>query len=440
MNNPVALVFLISVNLAALWAVARKFHNPVRTIIFLQIFFWSLSYVMRPLILLFLQPPPRVDDSLADFRLAAWGYETAIFSVLQPVLFGLFVYTLALVFLRTRFLRSTLLPVTKPSGNLKIPAWVYTSYLLGWIARILWTQTERGTFLSAFSESFSWLALVALAVWIRNLTQHSIIPFQKIALLGFLELAWSILFSSKTPIFGFVTLCLVFLSLQSWRQKSLRFAWGLAGLAAVSFPFIQSSKSTLIAERLAAADSSYPELLQPFLSALRRFDLLSAATDAYFYSSRGWLNPGDYVQQLLLNLVPQQLLGLEKIGAGTLWSIEVRAASTGFQNPDVSLAEGFIAEGYVLAGYLGVFILAIVLSLLVIVIGKLIVSPETAGFMIGSLFLSFPVLFERGALGASEILGKALQVVAIAVLIRWIFLHTRKNSKQELHKNVGSSS
>jgi hypothetical protein len=146
----------------------------------------------------------------------------------------------------------------------------------------------------------------------------------------------------------------------------------------------------------------------------------------------------EYFGQLFANLLPQQLLGYDKIGAGSYWSISVRSSSTGYVNPDVSLAEGPIAEGLMLSGIAGVLFSMLVLVCAVVSISHLLYYGKTLGFTVAAIFLSFPVLFERGSLGISEYLGKALQVWLLVVVIRAFTSLDQKLSKSSQTRRKGN--
>jgi hypothetical protein len=256
--------------------------------------------------------------------------------------------------------------------------------------------------------------------------------------LGLGELIWSVLFSSKTPIIGFATVVIVYFSILGFNKSRLTITALLALVTFFVFPLIQNLKSTEVASKVAQVDTYYPLWSQPLLPILRRFDLLSAVTDATYYRDTSWLRPVVYFGQLFANLLPQQLLGYDKIGAGSYWSISVRSSSTGYVNPDVSLAEGPIAEGLMLSGIAGVLFSMLVLVCAVVSISHLLYYGKTLGFTVAAIFLSFPVLFERGSLGISEYLGKALQVWLLVVVIRAFTSLDQKLSKSSQTRRKGN--
>jgi hypothetical protein len=411
-------VLAVATALLVLWKVASGYKNPAKTIIFLQVFFWAISFVGRPLVLLGIQPSPKLDDSLADPRLAALGYDSSIAFVLQPVLFGIIFYTLVLWAVRRK--ANTWLSISKAFEDTSHTdrSWLFLALFVGWVSRLIWFSNEKGTFFSSVSETFSWIAIVAIAGLLRiylKKPQERLIP---IALLGAGELLWSFLFSSKTPVIGFAILCIVLMSAEGWSRRTFRFATGLGIASLASFPVIQALKFSEVTDKIAAADSTYPLIMQPLMPFLRRFDLLSAVTDATFFNSSKWLSYQEYLQNALLNLVPQQLIGASKLGSGSSWAINVRSASIGSQSYDVSLAEGFIGEGYLLGGIIGVAVVSVLLVLCLILISTQIKSRNTFSFAIAAIGLSFPVLFERGFLGFTEVFGKSLQVAILVLILK----------------------
>lgn len=406
------LIFLAKVSLS--------YRNPVKVILLLQIFFWGVSFVGRPLILLIVQPSPKLDDSIADPRLAALGYDYSISLVLQPILFGLVSYAL-LAWAMRRKANAWLAKLDHSSDESQSQhTWLFAAFFLGWASRIAWLLIEKDTFASAVAETLSWVALVALAGLIKTYLSMNKEKFHIIAALGSGELIWSFLFSSKTPIVGFATLCIVMLASGGWTLRRVRFIAAVGVSTLASFPVIQALKFSEVTDKIAAADSTYPLIIQPLMPFLRRFDLLSAVTDATFFSASSWLTYLEYSRYVFQNLIPQQLIGIAKSGAGSSWAVDVRSSSTGIQNFGVSLAEGFIGEGYLLGGFIGVALLAILLFGSVLIIATHTTSNKPFLFSIAAIGLSFPVLFERGFLGFTEVFGKSLQVAIIVLVLKWL--------------------
>jgi hypothetical protein len=185
---------------------------------------------------------------------------------------------------------------------------------------------------------------------------------------------------------------------------------GLAG-----FGWLQSFKLTDEAKASAAAiDAQYPALVQPLLSVLRRFDLLQAATDAYYMAGRPWLTVDQVLTAGWRSLVPSQLLGVDKLHSGTAWASQVRGSSVDMTNVSVSLAEGAINEGNVLGGRVGIVLVLLFTFVVLLVAVRALHSRHIVIIVLGVLVTTSPILDERGFLGGMEFIGKGLQM-AVAV-------------------------
>src|SRR6476660_2136623 len=97
MNYPESQLLLVVGALATMTVAACYIHGLARVLLVVQAAQWSVSYVVRPVVLLWVQPKPRYGDSIADPRLAAIGYDHGIAMVLRPVAFGLWAYALLVV-------------------------------------------------------------------------------------------------------------------------------------------------------------------------------------------------------------------------------------------------------------------------------------------------------------------------------------------------------
>jgi hypothetical protein len=178
------------------------------------------------------------------------------------------------------------------------------------------------------------------------------------------------------------------------------------------------------------SEAQYPAVVQPFMSILRRFDLLAAATDAYFLGGRSWLSADQVLRYTLESLVPAQLLGSEKFHSGTAWAEQVRGSSVDMTRVSVSLAEGNINEGYVLGGYAGVIVAVLFTFGLLLFSAWALRARNVVFISLGLTVIGAPVLFERGILGSAEVLGKSLQIAAVIwiidVTVRELGLRQRK--------------
>jgi hypothetical protein len=235
------------------------------------------------------------------------------------------------------------------------------------------------------------------------------------------ELAYSVLVQSKTPVLSVVLFAVIGFALRGWTLRRSTVIGGVVAFVAV-FPTLQSLRQDAgLSAALASADRRYPEFWRPLLPALRRFDLLSAATDAAYFPGDRWLG-WDYLLRVLHGLVPfaTPASWVPHGSAGRSWAAEVRNLSLPNAGRDVSLAEGFVAEGYVWLGWLGVALLAVTVAVLTVTVARMVVSPRPFAYSMAILFLSQPLLFERGILGIAEIVGQSAQAALAFVGLWWL--------------------
>lgn len=431
-------LFLVIAALATMVVAALSIRGIARIFLLAQAAYWGMSYVARPVVLLWVQPRPRFGDNIADPRLATLGYDHGIAMVLQPVVFGLWVYTLLVVAYVIWRRRRGLTDPPRPADPDFIPTlWVaYGIGLLGRAASYVTGNTSSAGETHAASPLLSFVTLMAvmgslgLIIFIRPASQKA--TFAIIGALTGMELMWTVIIESKTPILGAALAIAIRFSLTGWTRAKVTATGAIAVLGIGAFGWLQSFKESATAKAEARIlDSSYPLTVQPFLSILRRFDLLEAATDSYYMAGRPWIAPATALQHALQSLVPSQLLGTTKFHSGTAWAREVRGASVDMSRVSVSLAEGNINEGYVLGGYVGVIVGVTFTFLLLLAAVRALHARNMIFFVaVGLALTELPVLFERGILGSMEVLGKTLQV---AVLIWIIYLlvgeYRRRNER-----------
>ncbi|WP_411374119.1 hypothetical protein ACLH0K_13765 [Arthrobacter sp. MPF02] len=224
--------------------------------------------------------------------------------------------------------------------------------------------------------------------------------------------------ASKTPLIAAILCVAIRVAILGWTRQRLRVVGWAATAAVLAFPLLQQLKlSADTSSILNEAEAGYPAIVQPVMPIIRRFDLFSAVTDATLFGPGGWMSAEEFWRRSIGGLIPQPLLLAEKIGVGTMWSVEIRSASLGTANSEVSLAEGFIAEGYALNGYIGVVLGATFMAIAALLVSNLISSYRPFLASLGMLLVSYPVLFERGIIGTVEVLGKSVQVAALMWLI-----------------------
>jgi hypothetical protein len=414
MAASIGLVSVIGLTLVAIGFAAAGANLVLRTLLWAQCLYWTFSYVLRPVVLLAVEPEPRLADSVADPRIAAGGYERALPSVLSPVAFGLLCY-LILAAVVIRSIPSARRSPESPAGSSPGRSLTFaTSLVVGWVARSVVTHGVGGN-VAVTLGGLATIGALGLIVFYRGTARASAAI---LILAGASELAWSVLSTSKTPALAAVLAMVIRLGLIGWTRRSAALGAGFAISVIVIFPVLQALKlDSTTSQVVAAADASYPVYIRPFMAIIRRFDLLSAATDARLYGDGRWMTTSEYWSRLFNNLIPQQVLGSEKIGAGTLWATSVRAQSLRVSNPDVSLADGFIAEGYVVNGFLGVAAAGTFILLVALAVSRGLMARNIFLQAISLYLISSSCLFERGVFGVTEEAGKAIQVGALVWLI-----------------------
>lgn len=342
-------------------------------------------------------------------------------SILQSVVWGLAVYVVS-AFIAARHVKTRRRIVSSPAAlpfHRELKTFLI-AYLLGWLFRFIYLTLSP----TALTETISGMAVVGAAGLIVFAAQRNILHLWLMlaALAG--ELAWSVMSASKTPIIAAGLAIALRWALKGWTRKKIVGSISMILIGLAAFPALQKIKiSVEDSHVLSLADANYPAYLQPLMSLVRRFDLFSAVTDATFKGPQVWMTWAEFVEHAIFGFIPQVLLPSGKVGVGTLWSTEIRSASLGTANANVSLAEGFIAEGYVLNGAAGIALGASFIAATAVLVSRLIVNKRIFAVSLGLLLVSFPVLFERGILGTLETAGKSIQIAVLIWLldsiIRW---------------------
>jgi hypothetical protein len=435
MNAVVALAVTVAVlGLLALTA-WRLRHRPVLAIVlWTQCLYWALAYVGRALVLLLVLPVPGVDDALADPRLYAHSYPASVSRVLWIVNAGLIVYVGAVHLLARRWAGATRARQGH-GGRIRdcstVLAWC--TYLFGWGFRLVsyaqalpgvsYGQALPGHVLSSVVTSlalFGPLGVGLLLVRTPSAGTKGRFAALTVVLFG-AELAYSVLIQSKAPLLSVVLFAVIGFVLRGWTLRRSMVVAGVAVFVA-GFPALQGIRETaVVSTAIATADQRYPALWRPFLPLLRRFDLLSAATDAAYFPGAHWLG-WDYLLRLLHGLLPfaTPASWVPYGSAGLSWTAEVRNASLPKAGLDVSLAEGFAAEGYVWLGWLGIALLAVAVAAMGVVVSSMVVSRNPFACSTAILLLSQPLLFERGLLGIADTVGQSAQAALAFAGLWWL--------------------
>ncbi|MET7773215.1 hypothetical protein [Nocardia sp. NPDC005366] len=430
--NPEILVIIAA--LVAMVVAAALTSGVLRVLLVAQALYWAMSYVARPVVLLAVLPAPRFGDNVADPRLADLGYDVAIGEVLRPVAFGLSVYALMMLGYVLWARRHRTPRVAVLAGDPDLTTTLGVLYVLGTLARLAAVATGAAGGAGEVQSASPILSLLTMPATLGAIGLivffRSERPVNTGLLLGILtlgELWWTTAIQSKTPVLGAALAIAVRFALTGWSRAKIA-GIGVVSIAGVGgFGWLQSLKSTpyLRAEAM-IVDSAYPEPVRPFLSLLRRFDLLEAATDAYYIGPSSWLSPSEVVGHLARSMIPGQLLSEPKLQSGTAWASEVRGASVDMSQVSVSLAEGNVNEGYVIAGTSGVVIGVAFTAVLLVGWSRALYSRHLTAVMFGIALIEVPVVFERGMLGSAETLGKYLQVVVLAWLTYLVVVEWRR--------------
>ncbi|MGW5311250.1 hypothetical protein ACWEQ0_15405 [Nocardia thailandica] len=412
---------LITVVLAAL-----SMSGVIRVLLVAQAIYWAMSYLARPVVLLWVNPEPRFGDNIADPRLAQLGFDRGLELVLRPVVFGLWVYAAVVVALALWWRARPRPPrVARILDDPVFAPTLWTLYVLGTLARLAAVATgsagRAGEVSSAspvltLATTLATVGAVGLIVYTRAHRYGATVAI----LLGLMagELWWTVSVESKTPIMGAALAVAVRFGLTGWTRRKLATITVLSVTGVGAFGWLQSLKATgHVRAEAAATDAGYPPVVQPFLSLLRRFDLLEAATDAAYAGPGSWLSWDQVLTHAAQSLVPAQILGREKMQAGTAWAAEVRGGSVDMSQISVSLAEGNVNEGYVLGGFPGVVAGVLFTAVVLVLWARAVYARNVVAVVMAIALIEAPVVFERGMLGSVETVGKYLQAVVLVVLV-----------------------
>lgn len=415
MNTSWIWLIAIGALLSGMALVAKTLPRLPRVLIVTQVLYWSIAYILRPIILLIVKPTAALNDSIADPRLAIDGYSSTLQGVLSIVALGLSFYFIALILYRNYLKRAQirLLPSLNDSPQMWRVLTICT--MIGWASRLVQIAVLPDNSLLDLMQYLASAGVVGLLILIPSVLREHRIPFCLLLLLS--EFAWSLLTASKTPILGaLLALAIGLLSSTSTRKNFLAVvAIGVASFGL--FQVIQNIKTSIFRVELSGVDAVYPWYIRPFLSLTRRFDMLSAVTDAYSFGPKSWVHGWSFLSLALSVIVPAPLQSGDKPNLGQLWASEVRAFSLPGSNIDVSLASGSIAEGWVTGGVLGLVIQAVALIFVLHITYMFLTSRRPWLFSFGVLLIAYPTLFERGLLGNLALISKAAQVAVVIFLI-----------------------
>lgn len=433
MSGAVAMLAATAAALITIVVAAARIPGVARIFLLTQVGYWSLSYLARPIVLVWVQPSPGYGDNVADPRLAEIGYDHGVEMVMRPVVVGMWVYAALAVAYALWVRRRELTHPDRAPDPALVPtlAAVFAVGMVGRFAALATGNAGSAGEVDSSNPILSGVATLA-AIGAIGLIVYYRSPdrIRTAAVVGGLllvQLQWTVAVQSKSPIMGAALALAVRFALDGWTRRRVLGVAAVSIVAVGGFGWLQSIKlSGGAAVAAVAADAQYPAVVQPFMSILRRFDLLAASTDAYYMDGRPWLSTGEVLRYTLENLVPAQLLGTEKFQSGTAWAGQVRGSSVDMTRVSVSLAEGNINEGFVLGGFVGVVVAVLFTFGLLLFASRMLHSRHVVLVTLGLTVIGAPVLFERGILGSTEVLGKSLQI-AVAI---WIVDMTVREFRQ----------
>lgn len=421
-------IAVTTILLASLTLVGLLYSGIPRLLIWVQVGYWAVSYVIRPAILLYVVPAPRLGDSVADPRLALDAYTAALSEVLTIVDIGLGVYLGTLILIRAIFRhRITSVSVGRARPVPGLFATLGISWIIGWVGRI--GVVAGGS--NAFLDLLGYLAVAGAFGLLLRLPATTRASRILLVVVASSEVLWAVASASKTPLMSAALALLLRMFVIGEGRRGVKVA-AILGVTFLMFPLIQALKiDARVGGELSAADAAYPIMVRPFLSLVRRFDLLSAATDAMYLGPGNWISVEDFWGRALAAFVPTPLLSGQKTFAGQAWADEVRSFSTGSLGGGVSLADGFIAEGWALAGVWGIVLESVVLAALLFFAAWAVGRATPALVGLGGCLLTYPILFERGMLGSFSVLGKSLQAALIIWLIGLVVRELARRSARQ---------
>ena len=305
-------------------------------------FYMGIAFIGRPSYLLLAQPTRGSSTGLADPLLSTPTYWQGIQTVSRLALLGLLVFLLC-VYLIGFITRHGWYPVALRRFADLTPYWLI--WVACWLCRIAIQSAllPPSSPLGLVAERLLPVATALLGVIILTVDWRSVAGGRRAVLVIALgEVLWSYLDASKTPLLA----SLLFFYVDPGRGRlSLRlFGASLVGLA-TAFLLIQSVKPG----QAGHAYVGLPIWQRLTASVLTRLDAVHAVAVAHMAGPGSYLSYGTVATRILTGWIPQQLLGINRLGAGEMW-----AQVMNHSLPGVSLAQGPVAEGYAVAGLAGV--------------------------------------------------------------------------------------
>lgn len=418
-----SLVAALAFVLTGLIIVGARTKGLLGALLLVQAAYWIISFVVRPIVLLTVLPPPRPNDPIADPRLWLSPYSVGIGYVLVPVLVGLLTYVVVIAFTAARAEGWT--------PRVRIPYRALLALLIvGWGLRLCQIAVPGSAIVITLAS------IGSVAVGALVLLSDRPLGARTIAILLVSELAWSYLSAVKAPIFALLLWLFIYSFIEKGRVsgKTLT-ALAIGGIG--FFTIVQAAKRAIgRLDDTTRAQELYPAPIRPLFEVITRFDLLNAASDARFAGPGTLMSPSEAISYALNSFVPQQLLGTAKgDNIGRLWGQRVSAVSDERVTGQTYLAQNPAAEGWAISGWSGVIVECVLAACIVILAAWLLHSQFRYLAMLGLAVTSQPYIFERGILGISEGFGKGVQIALVATVVVALAIKrvaTRRDEPKEL--------
>ena len=426
------LVLLVFLTVVLLTLVARKAQGGVSFLLYVLTFYWTASYVLRPLFFLYARDND-IDSKVYDIRI---GKSSEDFnSILQNIVIGNIGFCLVTFVLVKR-------------KNLKIPRRgsskisLINSKLINitFMVGILSVLIERSTFRNPISKSLASLVAFTLCAYLWSRSKYNLTRINEFALIAAGIAA--ILFAAPTSghFKGLIlTPLLVYIyKLQIWRNRKhllLKFIFGffLALMFIPFFSFLQKLRlGSDSASVLLSSSKEFPWFLSPLLNLAIRFDQFPRISDVHFAGTGllgGWRAWGN---SIFTSLQWNPTSGREIGSFGTMWNqVITNATIPGARFSPVSFAQGMIAEGLIWDGLGSLLVACALMALIFNVAGKLLdggfISGVTAFALIGN-----GTIFESGPVQEFTSISAAIKNLLFLLLLRFI-LKSHENQISNKH-------
>lgn len=369
-------------------------------------FYMGIAFVGRPLYVLLAHPTRASGTELVEPLLSTSTYWQGIQTVSRLALLGLIAFFLC-VYLVGFVTRRGWYPIPRHASADLTPYWSI------WVACWLCRLAVRSGLLPATStlglvaERLLPLATALLGVLILTVDWRAVSGGRRAVLtIALGEILWSYLDTSKTPLLA----SLLFFYVDPGRGRiSLRLFWAsLVGLG-TAFLLIQGVKPG----QAGHASTGLSLWQQVTVSVLTRLDAVHAIAVAHMAGPGSYLSYGSVASRLATGWIPQQLLGIKRLGAGEMW-----AQVMNHSLPGVSLAQGPVAEGYAVAGLAGVVLWSVLSALAFTGAAWTLASVRSLlPNIFGAYIIASAALFEQGAIGLVDVIGSALQSCVICGVV-----------------------